>query len=236
MNKEIKFYKQHTAKSCGASCILMLQQHYCGIPMSPGREKQIYDLYHCRAKCEPGGEEYGGILAAAIANAMSAKKVDVHLIHSSPNMMDNKGGYFSDYLYEEMMKSYREELGYCEKDIKITTGAAITCQTLKQELDKGRLLVVETIVPGDVDGIHSQVLHWVLVYGYEKDTFFVCDPGYDKIELTEAELDGYMNTPIGKICISVHADESTVRKYREGLDTKNCRLTCRGGYIWQRQK
>ena len=77
---------------------------------------------------------------------------------------------------------------------------------LRQALDSGRQIILETIIPGDADGIHDHVLHWIVVYGYEGDLFHVCDPLSSKIKLTTKELEQFMDTPIGKIYIAVDQD------------------------------
>ena len=76
--------------------------------------------------------------------------------------------------------------------------------TIKAELFKNRQVIVETIVPGNADGVHDHVLHWILVYGYADGEFLIVDTDYEKkTTLTKGELEAFMDTPIGKIIISV---------------------------------
>ena len=93
--------------------------------------------------------------------------------------------------------------------MEIQTGAEINCETLKQELQKGRQLILQCIVPGDADGIHDHTLHWVVVSGCRGDTFRVCDPEKNVLFLTGQQMEDYMNTPIGRICLSVEEGQCT---------------------------
>lgn len=194
MRKKIRFYKQHTMETCGPACMLMLLDLYRKVEYpTPKQEAKLYSLYRSRA--------FKGTNGAAIANCLSKNGLAVHMLNSSPRMMDNQDGYFSDELYEALLAEYHSEARKCADRIKSTTGAEITCATLKAALDEGKQLIVQCIVPGDADGIHDHVLHWIVVYGYEGDVFLVCDPLSSKIRLTAEELENYMDTPIGRICI-----------------------------------
>ena len=199
MRKKLRFYKQHSMETCGPACMLMLLDLYGKIEYpTQKQELKLYSLYRSKA--------FKGVNGAAIANCLSKNGLDVHLVHSSPRMMDNRDGYFPEELFAALLAEYRSE---CEKGAGrvSVSGAEISCNTLRQELDAGRQIILETIIPGDADGIHDHVLHWVVVYEYEGDLFHVCDPLSSKIKLTAQELEHYMDTPIGKIYISVGEDK-----------------------------
>lgn len=199
MRKKLRFYKQHSMETCGPACMLKLLDLYGKIEYpTPKQEMKLYSLYRSKA--------FKGVNGAAIANCLSRNRLNVHLVQSSPQMMDNRDGYFSEELYMAMQAEYRTEAEKCVGNIRLSTGVEITCDTLRQELDAGRQIILQTIVPGDADGIHDHVLHWVVVYGYEDGMFYVCDPLSSKIKLTTKELEGYMDTPIGKIYIAVGQD------------------------------
>lgn len=200
MRKKLRFYKQHSMETCGPACMLMLLDLYRKIEYpTVKQEMKLYSLYRSKS--------FKGVNGAAIANCLSKNGLNVHLAHSSAEMMDNRGGYFTDELYAALLAEYRAEAAKCDGKIDISTGVGITCDTLRQELDAGRQIILETIIPGDADGIHDHVLHWVVVHGYEEDLFHVCDPLSSKIKLTSKELEQYMDTPIGKIYIAVSKDE-----------------------------
>ena len=199
MRKKLRFYKQHSMETCGPACMLMILDLYGKIDYpTPKQEMKLYSLYRSKV--------FKGVNGAAIANCLSKNGLNVHLAHSSAEMMDNRGGYFTDELYTALLAEYRAEAAKCDGNIDISTGVGITCDTLRQELDAGRQIILETIIPGDADGIHDHVLHWIVVLGYEEDLFHVCDPLSSKIKLTTKELEQYMDTPIGKIYIAVGQD------------------------------
>ena len=196
MRKKIRLYKQHTMETCGSACMLMLLDLYGKIDYpTQKQEMKLYSLYRSKA--------FKGVNGAAIANCLSGAGLDVRLAHSSPQMMDNREGYFAEELYAALLAEYRVAAEKCVGNIHLSTSAEITCDTLRQELDESRQIILQTIVPGDADGIHDHVLHWVVVYGYEGNLFHVCDPLSSKIKLTDKELEHYMDTPIGTIYIAV---------------------------------
>ena len=200
MKKKIRFYKQHTMETCGPACMLMLLDLYGRVHYpTPKQEMKLYGLFRSKS--------FMGVNGAAIAHCLSRNGLSIHLAHSSSQMMDNRNEYFPAELFPLLLEEYRAEVEKCRDRIRISTGVDITCATFRQELDADRQIILETIIPGDADGVHDHVLHWILLYGYEKDTFLACDPLRSKIRLTEAELNTYMDTPIGKIYIAVGEDK-----------------------------
>lgn len=196
MRKKIRFFRQHTLETCGPSCALMLLDFYRKVKYpTQKQERKLYGIYRSRA--------FPGTSGAALACCLSRNNLDVRLLHSSERMMENKNGYFSDPLYHALLEEYHAALASCRERISVRTGVPITCAFLKQELNRGRQLLLQCIIPGNADGIHEETLHWVVVYGYEGDEFLVCDPLCSKIRLTSDEAEHYMDTPIGTICLSV---------------------------------
>lgn len=202
MRRKIRNFRQHTNETCGPSCILILLDHYRKIHYPTMKmEEKIYQRYRSRA--------FAGTSAAAIANCLSINRLDVRLIqsfHDKMNNLDrNNKAYFSPDLYENMQKEYDMELQACKQRISHITDTFITCDHIREELDADRQVIVLCIVPGCSDGIHDETLHWIVVYQYnsEEDRFFICDPSSHKRTFSSQELEEYMNTPIGRICISV---------------------------------
>lgn len=196
MRKKLRFYKQHSMETCGPACMLMLLDLYEKIEYpTQKQERKLYSLYRSKA--------FLGVNGAALASCLSRNGLDVHLVHSSPQMMDNRDLYFPEELFAQLLAEYRSEVKKCSDSVSIVSGAEISCDTLRQELDKGKQIILETFIPGDADGLHDHVLHWIVVYGYDGDLFHVCDPLSSKIKLTAAELETYMDTPIGRIYLTV---------------------------------
>ena len=194
MRKKIRFYKQHTMETCGPACMLMLLDLYRRVEYpTPKQEAKLYSLYRSSA--------FKGVNGAAIADGLSKNNLEVTLFQSFHNKMDNRDDYYSEELYESLQREYHAALGKCTDRINLITDAVITCELIKQELDSGKQIILQCIVPGNADGIHDHTLHWIVVYGYEEDEFLVCDPLSSKIRITEKALENYMDTPIGRICV-----------------------------------
>ena len=49
----------------------------------------------------------------------------------------------------------------------------------------------------------DHVLHGILLYDCDDSSFNACDPLYGKIRLMDEEVETYMQTPVGRMCISV---------------------------------
>ena len=117
--------------------------------------------------------------------------------------MDVKEG---DAIYEKIADSHAMHLKACKDRIQLTAGLDFDVEYLKQLLHDGKKLILECFVPEDVDGPPS-VLHWVIVESYntQRSEFRVRDPNpkVKLLHLKDAELESYMNTPIGRICIAV---------------------------------
>lgn len=194
MRKKIRFYKQHTLETCGAACMLMVLDLYRKMEYpTQKQERKLYSLYRSRA--------FKGMNGAAIANCLSKNNLEISLLHSSSQMMENRDDYFSEELYEALLAEYRSDAEKCAERVQLTTGVVITCDTLKRALDAGKQIILQCIVPGNADGIHDHTLHWIVVYGYVGDEFLVCDPLFSKIRIPAEALENYMDTPIGRICI-----------------------------------
>lgn len=196
MRRKIRFYKQHTMETCGAACMLMILDLYRKVEYpTPKQEMKLYSLYRSSA--------FKGINGAAIASCLSKNDLEVTLIQSFHQKMDNRDDYFSEELYEALQREYQTALDKCRNRIRLLTDANICCDSLKQELDEGKQIILQCIVPGNADGIHDHTLHWIVVYGYEEDEFLVCDPLSSKIRITAEALENYMDTPIGRIDIVI---------------------------------
>lgn len=194
MRKKIRFYKQHTMETCGPACMLMILDLYKKVEYPTlKQEMKLYSLYRSSA--------FKGVNGAAIANCLSKNNLEITLLQSFQQRMDNRDGYYSEELYEALQEEYQVAVDKCADRIKLITNAAITCDLLKQELDSGKQIILQCIVPGNADGIHDHTLHWIVVYGYDGDEFLVCDPLSSKIRINTEAMERYMDTPIGRLCI-----------------------------------
>ena len=210
MRKKIRFYKQHTMETCGPACMLMILDLYGKVEYpTPKQEAKLYSLYRSRA--------FKGTNGAAIANCLSRNHLEISLIQSSRHMMDNRDNYFSQELYDALRREYQADAEKCADRIQFTTGADITCANLRRELDSGKQIILQCIVPGNADGIHDHTLHWIVVYGYKGDEFLVCDPLSSKIRITAEAMENYMDTPIGKIYIAVSEANTRYQEFTKNV-------------------
>ena len=194
MRKKIRFYKQHTMETCGPACMLMILDLYRKVEYPTRKqERKLYNLYR--------STEFKGVNGAAIANCLSRNNLEVTLMQSFHQKMDSRDDYYTEELYDALQREYQTSLDKCHDRIHIVTDTNFSCDSLKQELDRGKQIILQCIVPGNADGIHDHTLHWVVVYGYEEDEFLVCDPLSSKIRISEKALENYMDTPIGRICV-----------------------------------
>lgn len=196
MRKKIRFYRQHTMETCGPSCVLMILDLYRRLEHPTiHMELNLYKHYRSYA--------FKGTPAVSVADCLSKYNLRTELLHSSTEYMDNRDEYYTESLYQSLLEEYRERVSRCASSVDIRAGVPISCELLREKLDAGKQLIVQTIIPGDADGIHTEVLHWVVVYGYQGDTFLACDPLSSKLTFTCEELEKYMDTPIGRIVVTV---------------------------------
>lgn len=203
MEKKIKPYRQRSAKysmqTCGSSCVLMLLDYYGRVSYPTLKmEEKFYRRYRVAG--------YKGMTGAAVANCLSfpGNNLEVHLVQSFVQNMENRGDLFSPEEYEMLMASHRKHLAECKDRIQLSAGVNFDPAFLRQELEKGKKIILETFVPEVEDG-PPKVLHWVVVESYNGETghFRIRDPLplREPYDLTAQELLSYMDTPIGRICI-----------------------------------
>lgn len=174
----------------------MLLDYYRKVEYPTTRQEiMLYSMYRSRV--------FRGVTGTAAADCLSGYALDVKLIHSSEELLDNRDGYFQAELYGALLAEYRERMEGCRDRVSVVTGVDFQCDDLKRELDAGKQIMLECIIPGNADGLHDEVLHWILIYGYEGEVFLACDPLSAKIRLKSEKLENYMDTSIGKICIVV---------------------------------
>lgn len=196
MRKKVRSFRQHTKETCGAACLLMVLDYYRKVKYPTKKmEGKLYNIYRSRA--------FKGMPASYAADALAWNNLQVQLLHSSPRMLENRDGYFERELFLGICQEYRTRAERCARRVEIKTGMDLDGEVLKTLLGEGKLVMVQCIVPGDADGIHTEVLHWVLVYGWQDGDFLLCDPCFGKAQIPETEMEGYMDTPIGKIFLTV---------------------------------
>lgn len=200
--RKLRTYKQHTSETCGISCLLMVLDYF-GIDFpTVGKEHRLYRDYKTRVKSDP--HAVLGTSGAAIACALVRHGLDVRLVHSAEELLENRGGYYPEALYGELLESYQGFIDKAGERLDVRRGVEISCTELRRELAAGRLVILQCLVEGDADGMHDHVLHGILIYDSDESHFYACDPWptQGKIVLTDAELEARMETPVGRMYIS----------------------------------
>lgn len=197
--KKIKFFGQHAfeefgvtdKETCGISCALMVLDYFDKGHPSKVKEIDLYRKYKIKGN--------KGTLGGAVARILAEKGLSVRLVHSSENLFDNDG-YYSEEMFGDFLDQHKKHIkagGFVSEK-----GTEITAETVKRELSEGNLVVLQCFIDGDADGMHDKVMHWILVYDFGGENFYICDPLSGKIEITKEEMEEYIKTPFGKIYIA----------------------------------
>lgn len=189
LEKNIKSYKQR-GNTCAIACMLMVLEYYKVIPKADWHyERKYFKSYHSRY--------IDGTPFSALAYHFAKNNLYTEMIHSEINMFDNSNKLLSDDIFEKTMEEYKEYLRYAEeKGAKIINGLNINGEMLKQKIEEGKLVILA--------GQINNYLHAILLCGYENNNFIVCDPLYKQKQLKiKEEIELFMNTDIGKWCVTV---------------------------------
>ena len=111
--------------------------------------------------------------------------------------MFKNNNYFDNKLFNNLMEEYNSYINAAlEEGAELENGTIINVNLLKEYLNNDNLI----ILAGQVNNI----LHSILLIGYENNRFIVCDPLFKEIQYrTSNEIELFMNTPIGKWCIII---------------------------------
>ena len=205
----LTYMHQSTNESCGVCCVMMVLEYFRKDETGMGKAKrdryeaQLYRRF--RLKEDEGrisAEQAKGTLGAAVAFALAERGLDVTLWHETENLLENRDGYYPEEMHAAMLEQHRAYIAKEGGRFPCRAGVVIDAALLRAELEKGKLLIVQFLIPGDADGMHDHVLHWVIIHGTDGDDFRVCDPLRGKSTIGQAELEEYMKTPVGSSMIS----------------------------------
>ena len=196
----VKFFGQHAfeeygitnCETCGISCALMVLDYFDKGRPSKGKERDLYSRYRIKGN--------KGVLGGAVARILAEKGLLVRLIHSSEDFFDNKDGYYSEEMFKDFLNQHKKHIEAGKFEVQ--KGTVITTETLEKELSEGNLVVLQCFIDGNADGIHDKVMHWILVYNFDGEKFYICDPLSGKNKIKKEDLEEYMKTPFGKIYIT----------------------------------
>lgn len=196
MEKKIKTYSQK-GDTCAIVCMLSVLDYY---KKSDGIDSQKEQFYYNKYK----SNVLIGTPLSAVATELSLNDLDVCLYHSSPNIFINRNGYLPQELFDKGMDEYVQHMEIAKKNgTRVVNGKEIDSKFLLKELQANRMIILA--------GNHHGFLHTILLCGYDKDKYIIFDPiDGSKKKLTSSQLERFMDTDIGKWCISVK--EKTLKK------------------------
>lgn len=190
MEKDVRPYKQR-GDTCAIVCMMMVLEYYKVIgKVNWHDERRLYKIY--------GSKYMSGTPFSALAFHMAKNGLDTTIYHESQNLFENNHNVLSKEDFEFTMKEYKEYLGFAKNNgAKISNGISVNTDILKQKLQESNLV----ILAGELSGGY----HAILLTGYDKNGFMVCDPLYKtKQTRTFEEIENFMNTSIGKWFITVN--------------------------------
>ena len=190
MIKDIKPYKQNKM-TCAIACMLMILEYNRKIEKANiSDEFTLYDMYH--------SQYMEGTPFSALALHLGKNGLKTKLIHSEKTMFNNEKHLISEYIFEKLITEYNYYIDKGKKyGLEVETGIDISSKLLKQYLDQDTLIIIA--------GMHKNMFHAVLLYGYENNNFYICDPiSASKKKISYEELYSFMNTAIGKLLLIVY--------------------------------
>ncbi len=207
MDKNVRPYRQR-GDTCAVACMMMVLEYYKVIQKANWYdEKRLYRIY--------GSKYMIGTPLSALAFHMAKNGLKTTIYHESQDLFTNDYKTIDDNTFKLAMSEYKEYLNYAKnKGAKVVNGINITISLLKQKLQLGNLIILAGKVP---NGYHT-----VLLTGYDKYGFKVCDPLYKTKQICQFnEIENFMNTSIGKWFISVNDKTKEKENLINNLDKFN---------------
>ena len=207
MEKNVKPYKQR-GETCAIVCMMMVLEYYKVIEkINWYDERRLYKIY--------GSKYMSGTPFSALAFHMAKNGLDTTIYHESQNLFENNHNVLSKENFYLALEEYKEYLEFAKNNgAKISNGILVNTDILKQKLQQGNLV----ILAGELSGGY----HAILLTGYDKNRFIVCDPLYKtKQTRTFEEIENFMNTSIGKWFITVNDKTKEKENLISNLDKFN---------------
>lgn len=195
---KFEFYIQTTPYTCIAAGALMMFHHFDKlVPLSKNEEMRIHRIIRFWKGIYGDFGCYSKLAVYAMENGYNASLFLQFKGKPDPNFINSN-------LYDRYLKNYLPFIEVAKKNKKFCLREGdFTVKDLCDEIDKGRLVLVEINYPT------SYPSHNVVIYGKEADNLIIADPikGAYIVKLTEMDklihLDYMMNAlSIGRFDIS----------------------------------
>jgi hypothetical protein len=207
MEKNVRIYRQR-GDTCAIACMMMVLEYFNIIEKANWYdERRYYRIY--------GSKYMSGTPFSALAFHFSKNGLDTTLYHEDETLFNNNQRVLSEEDYRLAMDEYVKMLDRAKaKGTNIINGVKINSQLIRDELEKGNLVIVAGQIPG---GFHA-----ILISGYDDDKFIICDPLFKRKQFKSAEeLENFMSTSIGKWFISVNGKKKNKNQLLSNLDKFN---------------
>lgn len=191
MDKNVRPYKQR-GDTCAISCMMMVLEYF-GVMEKANwyDERRLYRAFKSKYM--------DGVPFSALCYYFSKNGLNTSIYHSDKELFNNNLNVLDSYDFEHTMDEYKKYLDIAvKKGLTVQNGVDINSDMIKSKLKEGNLV----ILAGE---LNSGIYHAILISGYDKNNFYVCDPLYKNKQLkSEDEIEKFMNTLIGKWFISIN--------------------------------
>lgn len=207
MIKNVPKYTQN-ADTCAIVCMLSAMKYYgCISDINSKNEFSYFKKYRSRVLI--------GTPFSAVAYELAKNDLDVELVHSEPNIFTNKRHYLPKYLFDKGMAEYQKYIDLAkEVNVKVNNGIDIDYDFIIDQLKNNKLVMLA--------GNSGNYLHAILLCGYDEENIIAFDPlKGGNITLNPIALFQYMNTGIGRWCITIKQKTKEKDKLLASLETFN---------------
>lgn len=207
MIKNVPKYTQN-ADTCAIVCMLSAMKYYGHISdINIKNEFAYFNKYRSRVLI--------GTPFSAVAYELAKNDLDVELIHSEKNVFTNQYHYLPNDLFNKGMVEYQNYINLANNEgVKVKNGIDINYDFIISQLKQNKLVMLA--------GNSGDYLHAILLCGYQGKDIIAFDPlRGNNIVLTPSSLLNYMDTGIGRWCITIRQKTPEKDKLLASLDTFN---------------
>ena len=187
MKKDVIPYKQK-GNTCVICTMLMILDYYQKLDIPKWYfERKYYKIYKSRY--------IQGTPLSAVMYHLTKNNLKCKLYHSEKNLFKNDG-YLDNDTFNSLLFEYKEFIDLSKTyNSQVNNNVLIDCTFLKEQLMNNNLIILS--------GIVNNVLHAVLLIGYENNMFYVCDPLYKNESLWDKDKINEFVATLEKMGITV---------------------------------
>lgn len=218
-------------ESDGIACVLMALKHF-GIINTLDRGME-FELFHSHR-----AGSFDIVLPSALASIIGEyKNLKVTLSLGNDTIRNDKY-YFPTDEFIGMFNEEENEYLRSRGAFDLVRNDKISSDSIIKSLDEGCVVLASTYMDTEDEcslSIPEYELRWVVVYGYDKECFYFCDPDEGKSCMNYHDFEKILNTPLGKVCIIVRRkteeEEKSSDKFNEYLKSIAAELKTNNGFF-----